>query len=55
MIGSAGGVERDRTAKLVAQWQSGPQTFAGYEQRKLRLALAVSLSMRTICLMPNQS
>ena len=40
MIGSAGGFEPDRTAKLVAHWQSGPQTLAGYEQRKLRLVLA---------------
>ncbi len=40
MIGSARGLEPGRTAKLVAQWQSGPQTLAGYEQRKLRLVLA---------------
>jgi hypothetical protein len=40
MIGFAGRLEPDRTPKLVAQWQSGVQTLAGYEQRKLRLALA---------------
>jgi hypothetical protein len=40
MIFSAGGFEPGRTPKLIAQWQSGPQTFAGYEQRKLRLVLA---------------
>jgi hypothetical protein len=40
MIGSARGLEPGRTPKLVAQWQSGPQTLAGYEQRKLRLVLA---------------
>ena len=29
-----------RAAGLIAQWQSGPQTFSGLEQRKLRLVLA---------------
>jgi len=40
MTGSARGLEPGRTAKLVAQWKSGPQTLAGYEQRKLRLVVA---------------
>jgi hypothetical protein len=38
--GSARGVELGGTAKLIAQWQSGPQTPTGYEQRKLRMVLA---------------
>ncbi len=29
-----------RAPGLIAQWQSGPQTFFGLEQRKLRLVLA---------------
>jgi hypothetical protein len=36
MIGSPRGLEPGRTAKLITQWQSGPQTLVGYEQRKLR-------------------
>ena len=40
MIGSTRGLEPGRTPKLVAQWQSGPQTLAGSERRKLRLVLA---------------
>ena len=39
-IGSARGLEPGRAAKLVAQWQSGVQTLAGYAQSKLRLVLA---------------
>jgi len=40
MIFSARGLEPGRMVMLVAQWQSGPQTLVGYEQRKLRLVLA---------------
>jgi hypothetical protein len=29
-----------RASGFIAQWQSGPQTFFGLEQRKLRLVLA---------------
>ena len=29
-----------RAPGLIAQWQSGPQTFSGLEQGKLRLVLA---------------
>jgi hypothetical protein len=39
-IGSARGLKPGRTARLVAQWQGGVQTLAGYAQRKLRLVLA---------------
>ena len=31
-----------RKVRLVAQWQRGPRTLAGYEQRKLRLVFAPS-------------
>ena len=30
------------TPRLVAEWQAGPQTLAGYEQRKLRFTFAPS-------------
>ena len=40
MIFSARGLEPGRMATLVAQWQSGPETLGGYEQRKLHLVLA---------------
>ena len=57
MIGSARGLAPGRTAaKLAAEWQSGPQTLAGYEQRKLRLFRARFPSgCEATCLMPNES
>ena len=39
-VGSARELEPGPTARLVAQWQSGMQTLAGYAQSKLRLVLA---------------
>jgi hypothetical protein len=56
MTGSAEGLNPGRTAKLAAEWQSGPQTLAGYEQRKLRLFRACFPSgCEATCLMPNES
>lgn len=54
MIGSERGLEPGQTVKLVAQWQSGPQTLAGYEQPKLRLVLASPSGCEATHLMPNK-
>jgi hypothetical protein len=37
---------QNRERKLVAEWQRGPETFAGYALRKLRLAFAPSQSTK---------
>jgi len=43
-------------SKLVAHWQSGPQTLAGYEQSKLRLTFArLPVDARQTALDANQS
>ena len=38
LTGFARGHEAVRLPRLVAQWQTGPQTLAGSEQCKLRLS-----------------
>jgi len=54
LAGFARGLELGRAAKRVAQWQSGPLTLAGYEQRKLRLVLASPSGCEATWLMPNE-
>jgi hypothetical protein len=56
LLKSAERLQPRRKAKLVAQWQSGLQTLAGYEQRKLRLVFArLPLDARQTCLTPNET
>ena len=44
-----------RAPGLIAQWQSGPQTFSALSSASCVWSSRVSLSMRTNCLMPNES
>jgi RND family efflux transporter MFP subunit len=56
LLNSAARLQPRQSVKLVAQWQSGLQTFGGYEQRKLRLVLArLPLDARPTCPTPNKS
>jgi hypothetical protein len=38
---------QSRAARLVAEWQRGPETLSGHAVRKLRLAFATSQSVIT--------
>jgi hypothetical protein len=41
--------------KLIAEWQSGPETLSGCAQRKLRLSFASSAALRGAPLVSNNS